>query len=313
MRSLTITPRGPFDLATARDFAGGFAAGIGASAAAGESILMTFPVEGWDTSAVVQLSQQPDGTLRGPVFGEGDLEAIGRQAARSLSLDHDGSGWPEVGRRDPVIGRLQERHGLMRPVCFYSAYEAATSFVIGQRISMVQTRRIKERLAETTGDAIDVEIGGERRTIRPFPRPGALVAIAEIPGLAAVKVDRVRELARAALDGRLETERLRALPEAEALAQLRTLPGIGEWTATGVLTRGCGLADTITLADGISREAVRHFYDLPASPTDEEWLAIAEAWRPYRMWANVLLHLAWRREQPSAPTYRQAPSGPAST
>jgi 3-methyladenine DNA glycosylase/8-oxoguanine DNA glycosylase len=54
----------------------------------------------------------------------------------------------------------------------------------------------------------------------------------------------------------------------------------------------------VTLADRISRDAVRHFYGLAEVPDDEAWLEIAEAWRPYRMWATVLLHLAWRREQP---------------
>ena len=27
-------------------------------------------------------------------------------------------------------------------------------------------------------------------------------------------------------------------------------------------------------------------------------LRLGEGWRPYRMWATVLLHMAWRREQP---------------
>ncbi|MEA2605860.1 MAG: DNA-3-methyladenine glycosylase, partial [Chloroflexota bacterium] len=147
MRTFTIEPRGPFDLATARDFAGGFAAGIGSRAATDGSILMMFPVEGWATSAVVQVRQDADGTIHGEVFGDGDPETIERQAARSLSHDHDGTGWPGVGRRDPIVGALQERFGLLRPVCFFSAYEAATSFVIGQRISMAQSRRVKERLA----------------------------------------------------------------------------------------------------------------------------------------------------------------------
>jgi DNA-3-methyladenine glycosylase II len=305
MRTFSIEPRGPFDLATARDFAGGFAAGIGSRAATEGSILMMFPVEGWAASAVVQVHQAGDGTIRGDVFGDGDLETIERQAARSLSLDHDGTGWPEVGRRDPIVGRQQERFGLLRPVCFFSAYEAATSFVIGQRISMTQTRRVKERLAEQAGDTIEVELDGEHRTIHAFPRPQQLLALAEIPGVAAVKVERLHGLARAALDGRLATERLRGLPEDEALAELRALPGIGEWTASGVLTRGCGVADTLPLGDRISREAVRHFYGLAELPEDDAWLATAEPWRPYRMWATVLLHMAWRRDQPATPSYRQ--------
>jgi DNA-3-methyladenine glycosylase II len=301
MPTMTIRPRGPFDLATARDFAGGFPAGIGASAASDGSILMAFPVEDWSASAVVQLAQAADGRLTGPAFGGGKPTVVERQAARSLSLDHDGAGWPAVGERDPVIGALQRRYGLLRPVCFYSAYEAATSFVIGQRISMVQTRRIKERLAQLAGDPVPVSIDGEDTTIRPFPRPEALLAVTELPGLAAVKLDRLHGLARAALDGRLDTERLRGLPPELALEELRSLPGIGEWTASGVLTRGCGAADLITLPDRISREAVGHFYALTGPPTDEQWTAIADAWRPYRMWATVLLHLAWRREGATAP------------
>jgi DNA-3-methyladenine glycosylase II len=310
MRTFTIEPRGPFDLATARDFAGGFAAGIGSRAATDGSILMMFPVEGWAASAVVQVRQDPDGTIHGDVFGDGELETIERQAARSLSLDHDGADWPDVGRRDPIVGGLQERFGFLRPVCFFSAYEAATSFVIGQRISMTQSRRVKERLAEQAGDAIDVELDGERRTIHAFPRPQQLLALAAIPGVATVKVERLHSLARAALDGRLATERLRGLPEDEALAELRALPGIGEWTASAVLTRGCGLADALPLGDRISREAVRHFHRLDEPPDDEAWLAIAEPWRPYRMWATVLLHMAWRRDRPSAPSYRQGRGRP---
>lgn len=305
MRTFTIQPRGPFDLATARDFAGGFAAGIGSRAATDGALLMTFPVEGWAGSTVVQVRQEPDGSIVGQVFGEVDLETVERQAARSLSLDHDGSGWPDVGARDPIVGRLQERYGPLRPVCFFSAYEAATSFVIGQRVSMAQTRRVKERLAEQAGDAVDVELDGERRTFHAFPRPQQVLALAGIPGVATVKVERLHGLARAALDGRLGTARLRGLPEDEALAELRALPGIGEWTASAVLTRGCGLADALPFGDRISREAVRHFHDLPDLPDDATWAAIAEPWRPYRMWATVLLHMAWRRERPDPPSYRQ--------
>jgi DNA-3-methyladenine glycosylase II len=50
---------------------------------------------------------------------------------QTLSLDHDGAGWPAVGERDPVIARLQAQYNYLRPVCFYSSYEAATSFVLG--------------------------------------------------------------------------------------------------------------------------------------------------------------------------------------
>jgi DNA-3-methyladenine glycosylase II len=295
----TIVPRGPFSLAAARDFAGGFAAGIGARGH-GAGILMVFPVEGWQGSSAVDCWQDEDGTIRAEVSGTGDMATVERQAARSLSLDHDGGGWPEVGRRDPIVGALQERFGFLRPVCFYSAYEAATSFVIGQRIAMRQARVVKERLATAIGD--EIRIDGQ--VVRPFPRPQALAELGAVQGLSSSKVDRLRAIGRAALDGRLDTERLRGLAEADALAELQSLPGIGPWTAQAVLLRGCGVADALPLGDNISRTAVQWFHQLPEPPDDAAWQRIAEPWRPYRMWATVLMHMAWRRDQPSPPSYR---------
>jgi DNA-3-methyladenine glycosylase II len=298
--TFSIDPRGRFSLAAAQDFAGGFAAGIGAHGTA-TGLLMAFPIEGWHDSAAVDVWQTADGVVHGEVAGSPDIETARRQAARSLSLDHDGSGWEAIGQRDAVLGALQARYDWLRPVCFYSAYEAATSFVIGQRIAMRQARVVKDRLAVGFGDPI--EIGSQ--IVRPFPRPQRLVDIHEVPGISAVKVTRLRDLARAALDGVLDTERLRALPEDQALTELRALPGIGPWTAQAILMRGCGVADSLPLDDEISRTAVASLYGLPEPPDDATWTAMSDAWRPYRMWATVLLHMAWRREQASTPSYRQ--------
>jgi DNA-3-methyladenine glycosylase II len=300
MSAFTIQPVGPFSLAAAADFADGFAAGIGAHGTS-TGILMTFPVEGWTGSAAVDVWQTADGMVHGEIAGDADADQVRRQVARSLSLDHDGAGWAAIGERDPVIGDLQARYDWLRPVCFYSAYEAATSFVIGQRIAMRQARAVKARLTEAHGDPIrfgDLEL-------RAFPRPQRLVDLPEVQGLSATKVARLRDLATAALDGRLDTERLRGLPVDVSLGELQALPGVGPWTASAVLLRGCGVADELPQNDEISRTAVEWAYGLSSPPDDATWDRIADGWRPYRMWATVLLHMAWRRAQPSTPSYRQ--------
>src|SRR5262245_54015684 len=121
MAAFQIVPQGPFDLATARDFAGGFAPGLGGdTTVSGDGILMTFPLEDGSGSAAVDVRQDTDGRLRGEVYGTSDVARAMAQAAHSLSLDVDGTGWPAVGDRDPVVGRLQARYGMLRPVCFYS-------------------------------------------------------------------------------------------------------------------------------------------------------------------------------------------------
>jgi DNA-3-methyladenine glycosylase II len=307
MADHVIEPRGPFSLAAARDFAGGFAAGIGGGATTGTGLVMAFPIEPrpatseWRQSAVVELRQtERDGPVAARVQTDGDGAAALAQAVRSVSLDADGSGWPEVGRRDPVIGELQTAYDDLRPVCFYSAYEAATSFVIGQRISRVQAARVKARLSEQAGDELELDGAG----FHAFPRPERLLDVDEIEGLAAEKVRRLHGLAEAALDGRLDTSRLRSLAPTDALAELRQLHGVGEFTAQGILLRGCGLVDELP-DDALSDDVLASMYadDIARGTTRAE---IVERWVPYRMWATVLLRVGWGRGVGTGRTYRRS-------
>ena len=180
MTEIEIRPQGPFSLAAAQDFAGGFPAGIGGGGVGAGSITLAFPVEGTEESAAIELWQDADGIVRGRTDAPAALlEGARRQAMRSLSLDHDGTGWPAVGDRDPVVGRLQREHDYLRPVCFYSAYEAVTSFVIGQRISRRQSAVIKKDLADRFGDRPTIA-GVE---VPAFPRPTRLLELKDAKGL----------------------------------------------------------------------------------------------------------------------------------
>ena len=301
MQTFEIEPRGPFSIESARTFAGGFAAGIGGGGTTAAGLGMTFPVEGWIGSAAVDVRQLAGAAVHGRFEGPVDIDAVRRQVARCLSLDHDGTEWPAVGERDPVIGRLQALHGYLRPVCFYSAYEAATSFVIGQRIARRQGARIKAWLGEELGDRIQLD----GVTYVAFPRPQRLLELTAAPGLNGEKVRRLHGLAEAALDGRLDTERLRSLPAADAMAELMTLRGVGGFTAEGTLLRGCGVVDELP-RDPLSRDVVGELYELGGTPDDATWAAITDRWRPYRMWATVLLRVGWERSSPGR-SYRHRP------
>ena len=289
MGAFTIEPRGGFSLAAAQEFLGGFTPAQGTFADDSTRLTMAFPVDGWAGSAAAVVWQ--DGELiRGEAVTSApvvSIDTVREQVARTLSLDHDGTGWDEVGRRDPVIGRLQAEFDHLRPVCFYSPYEAAVHAIIGQRISMRQAARVKLGLADAHGDAL--EIGGQR--LHAFTLPDRLLDVAEAPGLNVEKRNRLHEVARAALDGRLDAARLRSLPFDDALASLREIRGIGEWSSQHVLLRGAGVADAVPLADPRTRVAIRAAYELPAEPDDAELIAISDAWRPFRMWGFVLVRL----------------------
>jgi DNA-3-methyladenine glycosylase II len=282
-----VRPTGPFDLANQNQYFGGWPQVAGA-------VVMCFPVEGWRVSAAVAL-RQDGGRVTGEVTGAGaHAPRAWAQAMAAISLDFDGAGYAEVGRRDPAVGRLQEQYHHLRPVLFHSPYEAAAGFTIGHRIQINQARRIRRQIAETHGEAILV--GGS--TQHAFPTPQKLLDLTDFTGLSSVKVERLHVIAQAALDGWLDRDALRALPVDEALEKLQTLPGVGPFFSQGILTRGAGLTDSLS-DDDLTVRAVKTVCNLPESAGLPEVLERVETWRPYRMWCVVLLHV-WYRSQPGA-------------
>jgi AraC family transcriptional regulator of adaptative response / DNA-3-methyladenine glycosylase II len=73
----------------------------------------------------------------------------------------------------------------------------------------------------------------------------------------------------------------------EAVEALTTLPGIGSWTAQYIAMRGLSEPDAFPAGDLILRRVAA----LPvAKPLTERELAkTAEAWRPWRAYAAILL------------------------
>lgn len=284
--SVRIPLQGPFSLVAAVDFLGGFGGAMTSRSSGGTDadarLRLAFPVErDWRTAGAV-VRQEGD-ELAVAVHGPADPAAVAAQVARILSVDVDGRGFADVGVRDPVIGRLQERFPGLRPVCFWSPYESAAWGLIGQRISMVQAARVKGRMAAELGETMVLD--GE--PVPAFPAPDRLAELTGFPGLSDRKVEWLRELGVHAAQGELDALRLRSMPRDEALRQLRTLPGVGPFVAELVLLRGAGDPDATPTSERRLLAAVAAAYGVDATP--EALAQVAEAWQPYRTWACVLL------------------------
>jgi DNA-3-methyladenine glycosylase II len=246
------------------------------------------------------LTQEQDGVVVGEVHGcpLGLVDVARRQALAAISLDVDASGWPAVGESDPAIGRLQARYGHIRPVLFHSPYEAAAAFVIGHGISIKQTRALRARIAAETGTTITID--GE--PFHAFPTPAQLLEADALPGISSTKTERLHAIARAAQEAWLSREPLRAMPRDAALTKLQSLPGVGAFFSQGILYRGAGTVDALS-GDEITRFAVARAYERDTAVDDQTLRQIAEAWRPYRTWTVVLLHL-WARGELQLPRGR---------
>lgn len=284
-RSFELTPVGPFSLAASTRFLEEFAPAAYRQGAHGH-LHLAFAVAGSSWATVGVCVRQEGPRVVGDVVG--DPMAVGAaagQVARILSLDVDGCGFPKLATTDPVVGRLQTRYPGLRPVLFWSPYEAAAWAVIGQRLRITQAATVKSALAEELGETVVVH----EEVLHAFPAPHRLLQLEAFPGLFARKVKHLRAIARAALDGKLDAARLRAFPAEDALSDLRLLPGIGAFSADLVLVRGAGHPDHFPAHEARLARAMARAYNLGEHPSPDRLDAIAERWRPYRSWAALLL------------------------
>jgi DNA-3-methyladenine glycosylase II len=300
--AFVLEPLGPFSLGEAARFWEGFTPAALAGLDPRGHLHMAFAVEGsWAAAGVCV--RETIGKIEGRVYGNVDAQAVKGQVARILSLDVDGRAFEEVGKRDQVVAELQRRYRGLRPVCFYSTYEAAVWAVLSQRVQMRQAARVKDRMREALGETVDIH--GE--PMRAFPAPQVLLELTTFEGLFGNKLGHPHAVAHAALAGDLDAVQLRSLPEAAALKELQALPGIGPFSSELILLRGAGHPDYLTLVEPRFRRAVEIAYQLDHAPTDDDLRHISDKWPPYRMWVTFLLRQAVElTRRPPTPETRAA-------
>jgi DNA-3-methyladenine glycosylase II len=283
--TFVMTTRGPFSLAAAARFQETFPAFQGGDDSA--RLDLAFAADGDWTPVGVRVT----GDLRGHVLanpGDVPVEQIKAQVERILSLDADGTGFAEVGVRDPVVHELQQRFPGLRPVLFPTPYEAAAWALICHRIRMTQAGTLRARISRELGEPVDF---GDR-VLHTFPAPERLIDLEPMPGLMIRKVENLRALGEAAAEGDLDVALLRDMPPDAALVHLKRLPGIGPFSAELILIRGAGIVDAFPEETPRLHRAMAEAYDLGPEPPPATLRAISESWRPYRSWVAFLLRNA---------------------
>ena len=189
---------------------------------------------------------------------------------------------------DPVLARLIDERPDFDPQAWMTQlpamdlYGALLFQIAGQQLSVAATRTILGRIEGLFGGRL--------------PEPAELLAVdpARIreAGLSWRKIATLRDLAQRLSDGRLDADTLSRLPDDELMAELTTIPGIGPWTVQGALLIALKREDVVLPGDLALRKAVQAEYGLDHRPSQDEVLAIAEKWRPYRSLATSYLFSA---------------------
>jgi DNA-3-methyladenine glycosylase II len=191
-------------------------------------------------------------------------------------------------RADPVLARLIDERPDFDPRAWMAQlppmdlYGALLFQVTGQQLSVAATRRTLARIQALFGGRL--------------PAPADLLGIDPArlreAGLSWRKITTLRDLAGRLSDGRLDQDVLSTLPDDELMAELTAIPGIGPWTVQGALLIALRREDVVLPGDLALRKAIQAAYQLDHLPAQEEVLAIAEKWRPYRSLATSYLFSA---------------------
>ena len=180
--------------------------------------------------------------------------------------------------RNPHISRALESHGYPAPRLMGPGFATLVRIILGQQVSTASARSMWARLMAACGEAVTPEC------ILKQGHDG-LRAL----GFSNQKARYVLGLAEAALSGELDFAALHSAPDDAVRTALTAHKGIGQWTADIYLMFGLGRGDVWPAADIGLQGGIQILHGLENRPTAEEATAFAEAWRPYRSSAAVLL------------------------
>jgi DNA-3-methyladenine glycosylase II len=214
-------------------------------------------------------------------------EAAAAEVRRLFGLDFDLPGFYRMAKADPALAPLIEPLYGMRPTLAPTPFEMLVGSITAQQVNLSFAFACRARLVRRYGTAVACD-GGE---VWAFPEAAAL-ARARVSELRALKYSNrkgeyIRDLARAVVAGTLDLDALACAPNADVIARLTALRGLGRWTADWFLARCCGRGDVCPAGDLAVRKAFDHYCGRRRPLAEATIRRRARAWGPYQ---NLAVH-----------------------
>jgi DNA-3-methyladenine glycosylase II len=200
--------------------------------------------------ALVRVSQPSLETLTiGIEGGRHEHPRLLQLVRRMLGVEVDLTPFYRSASKVPWLHPLVSRMRGVRPPRYPTVWEACVNAIVFQQISLHAASSIMGRLTVALSEP--VEHNGVR--LYPFPSPeqllGAPDSVLRGAGLSAGKLATLRRVADALGAGAIDEGQLERLPSPDAAALLRSIKGIGPWTAVVILLRGLGRLDVFPAND----------------------------------------------------------------
>jgi AraC family transcriptional regulator of adaptative response / DNA-3-methyladenine glycosylase II len=188
-----------------------------------------------------------------------------------------------LGGDERLRTELQKHPGVRVPGA-WDGFELTVRAILGQQVSVKAATTLAGRIAARYGEPLQVAGSDDPALSRVFPTPGRLrLARLSNLGLVRSRAETIRRVAAAAALGDL---RFDPTQDMEAFcASLTAIRGVGDWTAQYVAMRVLKHPDAFPATDLGLLKALMH----PERTTPAVIRQRAEAWRPWRAYAAMLM------------------------
>lgn len=203
------------------------------------------------------------------------------EAIRLPNYWHEASA--ELAAGDPVMAGFVERYSGDSLISRGDPFGTLVRSIVGQQISVKAAESIWTRFA------------GVLTVIEPESVLAVPTDVLRACGLSARKVEYIVDLARHFSSGQIHVNRWNAMSDAEIVAELTAVRGIGVWTAEMFLIFNQLRPDVYPLDDiGLQRAVAMHYFG-GERLARKQLAAAGERWRP---WRSVATWYLWRSLDP---------------
>lgn len=178
--------------------------------------------------------------------------------------------------KDEILGRAIEEIGMLNKEITSDPFKAIISSVVGQQISNKAADTVNERLVHLLGE------------ITPENIHNAKIEEIQKCGLSYRKVDYIKGIGEAAINGTVDFSKLDELSDEEVIKQLTSLYGVGVWTAEMILIFSLGRKDVLSFKDLAIIRGMKRLYNLE-SISKEEFEDYRKTYSPYGSVASLYL------------------------
>jgi DNA-3-methyladenine glycosylase II len=226
-------------------------------------------------------------------------DAVAHEVRRIFGLDFDLAGFYRMAKGDPVLSDLVAALYGMRPTLAPGGLEMLVGSIIAQQVNLTFAFTLRARLVRHFGTPVAVD----GQTVYAFPEARSLARL-RVPSLRAMqfstrKAEYIRDVARAVAAGALDLAVLASASNADVIARLTALRGLGRWTADWYLARCLGRGDACPAGDLAVRKVFDHHYGRGRPLSEEAIRRRAGAWGDYQTLAIHYLLVGMRLARPA--------------